>query len=151
MKTLDFELLLKISAAIIGAVGLLYQLRNLRLTFRSSIKTDLEILKMLEPNDPNYEIVRENINDSIKRVYGDPNKKRFKIYSQGDFYGGLMCSIMFSYWTYYLCQDGFSFWGLLTGLIAAGGIGGIITGLEPKKTKTKTFTSSVSSVLETPR
>jgi hypothetical protein len=136
MKGLDFELLLKIAAAIIGVIGLLYQLRNLRLTFRSSIKTDLEILKMLDTNDPNYEIVRGSINESIKRVYGDPNKKKFKIYSRLDFYGGILFSIVFTYVTYYLCKDGFSFWGLITGFLALAGLGGIITGLEPKKTKT---------------
>jgi hypothetical protein len=138
METIDFELLLKITAAIIGGVGLLYQLRNLRLTFRSSIKTDLEILKMLEPTDPNYNIVSTSINESIRKVYGDPNKTRFKIYNPVDFYLGLFWSIGFTYWTYYLCHDGFSFWGLLTGFSAFAGIGGVLNGLEPKKLNPET-------------
>lgn len=140
MKEIDFELLLKVTAAVIGVVGVIYQLRNLRLRFRSSIKTDLEILKMIEPTDPNFEIVQTNINESIKKVYGDPTKKKFKVYNPPDFYGGLLWCIGFTYWTYHLCKDGFSFWSLITGFFAFAGLGGIINGLEPKKNKGKVGT-----------
>jgi hypothetical protein len=132
MENIDFELLLKILAGLVGAIGLFLQIRNLRNASRSSIKTDLEILEKLTPSDPNYAIVRNSLDQSIKRVYGDPARRKF-IPSPVDFWFGFIWCIGFGYWTIYLFRDGFSWWAVVTGLFALGGFGGIITGLEGKK------------------
>jgi hypothetical protein len=133
LQKIDYELVLKALALFIGIFGSIYQLRKFRFTFRSSIKTDLEILNMLDPSDPNYEIVKKNIDVSIRQIYMGSNKYRFKIYSKADFYPGLLFLISFTIWTYYLSHNGFTIWAFLTGFFALGGIGGILTGLDSGK------------------
>jgi hypothetical protein len=129
-----FELALKVAAVLIGVLGSFYQLRNLRISSRSSIKTDMEILKMLEPTDPNYKIVKRSIDSSIKNIYKTDEQKT-RIYSPTDFIFGVLFMVGFSIWTYYLSRDGFSYWSILTGFAAFAGFGGILNGLDPKKNK----------------
>ena len=138
MNSIDYELLLKIAAIVVGLIGTLYQFRNWRLTSRSSIKTDLEILEKLDPLHPQREMIQQSIDEAIVTVYGEPNKKKFKIYSPVDFYLGLLFLIGFSYWTYILSREGFSFWSILTGFVAFGGLGGMLNGVDPNRKRATT-------------
>ncbi|MDB5228063.1 MAG: hypothetical protein JWN78_2256 [Bacteroidota bacterium] len=133
MLVIDYELIIKIIALFVGLFGSIYQLRNLRLTFRSSLKTDLDILKMLQEDDPNYSIVKNSINESIKKIYGVSNKNGLKIHSPGDFIFGILFLSGFSFWTYYLVRHDHLFWSYVTGFFAFAGLGGIMNGLDKKK------------------
>lgn len=137
MPTFNGELIFKILAIIVGIFGSIYQLRNLRLTFRSSLKTDLEILKMVEKDDPSYEIIRKGIHESIKQIYGDPSKKRFKIYNPADFYMGFLFMFGFSYWSYFLTKTDHTFWAFVVGFFALAGFGGVLTGVSSKENNQK--------------
>ena len=88
---------------------------------------------MLDKDDPNYLLVKRGIDESIKRTYGETSKSRFKIYSAGDFYAGLLFAIGFSVWAYYLAKNDHIFWAFVTGFFGLTGLGGIVSGLDSKK------------------
>lgn len=130
--TIDYDILLKFFASIIGILGVIYQLRNLKITFKSSIKTDLEILNMLEETDPNFAIVKKSVTESIKKRYSKSNRS-LTIYSITDFILGIIFVFGFGYWTFYLSYESFSFWSLLTGQFAIAGLGGILSAFDKKE------------------
>jgi len=127
------EILLKFIAGAVGLYTSANQLLNLKPTFRSSIKADLEMLKMLEPSDPSYALIKQHIDTSIKQVYLVAQKPERKIYDIRGLIIGILLSAGFSYWTYDLAtRANFSWWSLLTGFFALGGLGVTLGALEPK-------------------
>src|ERR1051325_3313478 len=73
---MDTKLLLDSFTAICGALAGVYQWWNTR--FRSRLKTDLEILKSLEPlgqEEANYKIVKAYIDATITKAYACGHSK----------------------------------------------------------------------------
>ncbi len=134
MENDTYEILVKLAVILFGILGAIYQVRNFSITLRSSIKTDLEILRMLDPNDPNHILVQNKINESIKKVYR-LNQKQLKIYKPADLLFGLLFFFGFGIWTIYLSWENFSVWSLLTINFVITGIGGILSAFQPKKEK----------------
>lgn len=132
---LNLDLIGKLVAAVVGALGVLYQFRQLRATTRASIKTDLDILTQLDKESESYQIVKANVDASIKQVYAIGRKGRFVIYSPGDLIFGSSFLIGFSAWTVYLCRNGFSWWAIATAFFALAGFGGVMNAFDPKKQK----------------
>jgi hypothetical protein len=138
VSRIDWDMLLKAAGIIIGVVVSFYQLRNIMPRSRSTLKIDLEILKLLEPSDPNYSILKAHIDKSIQQTYRLEQQQRFTnfhVYSWGDFIFGVIFAFVFSIGTLYLLKDGFTWWVVLTIFLALGGIGGILNGLEKKPEK----------------
>lgn len=136
---IDFEIIIKALGVVIGAAGTFYQVRNILPKSRSTLKSDLEILKLLEPGDPLHETVRRHVSRQVAYLYPPRRKKpkRGIIYSSTDFWTGVLMAVMFTTWTIYLTRDGFTWWAVLTGFVALGGLGGILTGLENPREKAK--------------
>lgn len=126
---MNWELLLKTLGIIVGVVASLYKLRRIAPKSRSVLRTDLEILKLLEPSDPNYPILKSHIDVKISNIYHHiplEVSKRFKVYNWYTFIFGIIMFLGFSIWTVYLVKDGFSWWALLTGSFAFAGVGNIL-------------------------
>ncbi|MDQ3801492.1 MAG: hypothetical protein M3384_18880, partial [Acidobacteriota bacterium] len=128
---------------ILQAVGLLtgvilssLQLRNLVSKSRSTLKTDVEIFKMLKPEDPGYEHLKKHVAKSIENIYSSSERRNFigiKVYSWDDFILGVVFLLIFPIATFYLYRYGYNVWALVTGFLVLAGIGGILNGLDRKK------------------
>jgi hypothetical protein len=116
----DWDLVLKALGFVVAAVAAYVQIRDLRLTSRTSLKTDLEILKLLDSNDSTYNTVKTAVDGRIARLYapkpGNTSTRWFLAI------GGLLWALGFSYWTFKLVQPGFTWWALLTGYLALTGV-----------------------------
>ena len=66
---MNWELLLQASGIVVGAIISLYQISHLLPGSRSTLKADLEILKLLEPTDPNHHIVKAHVDSTIRSIY----------------------------------------------------------------------------------
>lgn len=135
--------LIKTALPIVGGIGtsvlstiITAMVKNLISDPRSNLKTDLEILKLLTSTDPVYETLKGQIVASIESIYLESGKSaelklgNMKIYGLKDFLLGFVLLLLFSIWTIFLSINGFSWWSLLTGFFALGGIGGISNSLD---------------------
>jgi hypothetical protein len=129
------EIILQAVGLVVGAIFSLLQVRNAVHGSRSTLKTDLEILKLLDPTDPNHALVRAHVTESMRKIY--PNQvagataSGFKIYNWPQFFIGITFSLVFSAITLYLLRDGFSWWALMTGFFAVGGFGNLFMAFDP--------------------
>lgn len=123
MSSIDLDSVLKAVLAVLGAVAATYQIRAVIPKPRAALKSDIEILRLLDPSDPNYRIVKASIDEKIELVYGDKTEQRTHSSTQDWFYliFGASWACVFAYITFYIVKDGFTWWALLTGYIAAAG------------------------------
>jgi hypothetical protein len=148
----DWDLLQALAKAvgsIIGVAAAGYQayrlgVRNFR--SRTTLKRDLDILKMVDQADPGHAILKAHVDRMIRELYAPPApsvRKRLpspkhirafvstlardfpKPKKPSDFVSGLLSFVGFSVWTAYLDRGGFSWWSLLTGVFALSGLLGI--------------------------
>lgn len=129
------EIILQAVGLVVGAIFSLLQVRNAVHGSRSTLKTDLEILKLLDPADPNHALVRAHVTESMHKIY--PNQAAgataggFKVYNWQRFIIGITFSLIFSIITLYLLREGFSWWALITGFFAVGGFGNLFMAFDP--------------------
>ncbi len=123
------------AVVVIGGAGLsLFQLYNRLPKFRTSLMRDIEILKMLDINDPTYKIIRASIVDRVAEIY-NPSSTSFResrVHSWPHLVFGVLLLCIFGIWTYTLFRDN-SWWAVLTGFLAFGGFGNILIAFEDKK------------------
>jgi hypothetical protein len=131
---LDWELILKALGAIISVLLAYVQFRGLNLTSRATLKTDLEILKLLDAGNPNYPVVKQSIDQRLALLYAEPpaQTKRYIGERIGIAALGLVVALGFSYWTFKLVEPGFTWWSLLTGYLALAGVIWMIMGATGK-------------------
>jgi hypothetical protein len=138
LLNISADTILKFITILGGAWAWLYQWRNLR--FRSNLKTDLEILKSLEPSgkeEREYKILKAHINTIIAKAYsGAHPQKRRKLYWFDLFQGLLFLTGSFA-WTVDALAGGLDlkseWWRLLIALLFAFvGFASILNGLNRK-------------------
>ncbi len=138
---MDLELMLKAAGLLIGAVSTVYQLIQARPRLRSTLKADLEILKLVEADSEQYRLVKTYVDQTIRQVYGQEAQARaapgLRVYSWSTLVFGIVLAGGFTVWTFYLVRDGFSWWAVLTGFFALGGIGNIMSSLDPRSGRTR--------------
>jgi hypothetical protein len=138
-ETLD--LTLKAVGLLVGAVFSLYQARHFISPSRTRLKTDLEILKLLEESHPSRPLLQAIVDTSLREIYGTPTPavqqtvQRRQIHRWGDFIGGILMMIVFGAATFYILLRDPSWWALLTAFFTFAGFGGIVTSYEPKEKK----------------
>ena len=116
---LDWGLLLKGVGAAAGLLGLFFALPKLRLTRRTTIKTDLEILELLrKTNDPLCDRVDDHIRRRMEALYPPPDLRTDPVKVWMVRIGSAAGAVGLTIWTMYLNRDGFSGWSILTGLYA---------------------------------
>ncbi|MFC1920201.1 hypothetical protein ACFLYQ_00575 [Chloroflexota bacterium] len=91
------------------------------------LKNDIEILKGLKETDhPKYDVVKQHIDLMVQQVYEKPPQQTgFKFKKPREtvlFVMGIIAVVGFSFWTWYLVRDAFTWWAIGTGF-------GIITGI----------------------
>jgi hypothetical protein len=122
-----WDLLIKAVGAVIAAAVAYLQILSARPISRAALKTDLEILKLVDSADPYYETIRKSITRRIRLLYeeeAESLRNRLRRWAIGVF--GLLGGVGFSYWTFYLVRDGFTWWAVLTGYLALAGLWGIV-------------------------
>lgn len=80
------ELIIYSLIGISGFIPAIYYLRKIVAQSRYKLKTDLEILNMLDEKDPKYNVVRNRVEKNIDHIYKTNSKLR--IYSYKDLIGG---------------------------------------------------------------
>ena len=93
---------------------------------RGPLTRDLEILKILDRDDPAYAIVRAHVDKQISKIYESPSMplKKPKIRNWNNLIIGVVFLVIFVPWTYSLYCKG-SWWALLTGFLVVGGVGNV--------------------------
>ena len=131
LKVLSFDLLLKALAILAGIVGAAYQIRQFATLSRSSIKIDLEILKMLDKSDESYEIVKNRVDLLIKRVYAK-KKEGFIVYDSRRFAFGIISFLVSLPLSFRLNSNGLTMFGSAAILYMILSIGSVLQSLDPK-------------------
>lgn len=123
--TSDWELPLKALGFVVAVIVAYIQARNLYLTTRTSVKTDLEILKLLDATDANYQKVKTAVDLRIADLYAPKQPVRWALVGIG-----FVWACGFSYLTFRLVQPDFSWLSLLTGYQALAGVAFIFMGIK---------------------
>ncbi len=91
---------------------------------RSSLKTDLEILKLLDPADSSYQTVKKAVDKRIARLYSpEPTRPEADMFWSWVFaIFGVLWALGFSYGTFVLLRPAFTWWAVLTGYLAFAGL-----------------------------
>jgi hypothetical protein len=132
--------LVKVIGIVAAAVAVAYQISQFKANSRSSIKADLEILKLLDASQPEYQRVKNHVDGLIRQFYPEQptaSKRGFTVYNRGEFASGIVCLLLFPAWTAYLIQTGSPWWALLTAFSAFTGFGLLLNGLDADRQSKK--------------
>ena len=122
------EIIITFVGLIVTATIAISQLHRTISIRRARLKHDLEMLKLTKdlgfPSGRLEKLLEEDINTFLEeesmrgaqKWYSDPEIIGMTIY-------GFAVLIGFGLWTNYLLRDGFTWWAVLTGFFAFGGIG----------------------------
>jgi hypothetical protein len=130
---MDFlKVLAVVVTAVVTAIAAIFKLRDVfgRAWKRSGLKADLEIYRLLEPSDPNLEVVKTSIDASIQRLYG-PGTNR-KVSDWTSLVVGCVFTVAFAAWTAYLLRDGFTWWAIPTVFFVIVGLTSFAQAFQPK-------------------
>jgi hypothetical protein len=120
--------LLKAIAAIGAAAAALIPILNSQLFSRprAKLKTDLEILHLLDPHDENYPLVKASVDSSIRTIYLQQEKRKLseklKRFNWRLLITGVIVLGGFGWWTVSLVRDD-SWWAIVTGYFTFIGLG----------------------------
>jgi hypothetical protein len=94
---------------------------------RATLKTDVEILNLLNASNPEqriegYNAVKAHVERSIRKIYRTEGGQKF--YRDPDVIKGGLIFLVFSLITLYMLKDGFTFWALVPGFVALTGLAG---------------------------
>ncbi len=134
------EMVLQLISIVVGAFFSYKNFANSLPTSRAQLKADLDILKLLDPQDPNYGLVHDQVTASVRRIYRRhiprdvASPSRMPNWTMLIFYA--VVTLLLTIWTVYLLRDGFSWWALATGFFAFGFFGNVLTELEKKRPPT---------------
>jgi hypothetical protein len=120
----------------LSTIAAFYQLTSITPGSRATLKTDLEILKLLRASTPDYKsdadylAVRTHVDETIRKTYRGGGRR--KLYRDPDFLKGIFTFLLFFGITVYMLKDGFTFWSLVPGFVALTGLGGVSIALKRK-------------------
>lgn len=127
---MNFDLIIKAVGAVVAAVVSLTRLSTHYFHGRARLKSDIEIMNMLDEDDPNYKLVAEHVNKSIHAIYSEEKDKEIPAVSNWrDLIFGIILLLFGMIWTLYVLRDGFSWWSIISILIVFASFGSILSGL----------------------
>ena len=138
---MNWQIILQALGIVVGAVLGTSQVLGRLPKSRTTLKHDLEVLKLLDSSHPQRDVIEQHVQESINRIYKPRRDRRaqivgnFAIHQPDNFIFGVVALFGGVLWTLYLVRGGFSWWSLLSGLLAFSGFGGIMNGLEDKGKK----------------
>jgi hypothetical protein len=113
----NWDAVIKAVGVVVALAAAYTQAKSLRPMSRGALKSDLEILKLLDTSDPKYKLIKSNIDSRIDRIYGPAPVKDLPTMLLG-----ALWALGFSFWTFFLVKDHFTWWSLLTGYQALAGL-----------------------------
>jgi len=127
---------LKVLGIILSTYSSIYIVPRLKRRTKAGLKTDLEILKLMqETNHPKKSDLQDYVGSVIETIYVK-EAGRFGFHSPIKnpfiFMLGIICLPIFIIWTVRLYPDG---WMFLTGFLAFASLGWIIIGFEEPRTQ----------------
>ena len=146
----NWDLILKALGFLVAATAAYFQVRNLNFAMRVSLKTDLEILNLLNASDPNYTALKRAVDMRVKSLYPeeetDTSAQRVLRIMAG--FIGVFWTLGFAYWTFSLSLPDFSWWSLLTGYLAFVGVGILVMAISGKHLLGKNLASLEATFLK---
>ena len=134
-----------IAASIAGAFlaidktkNAIMRLSNTKPMLRKSIRADIELLKIMEAKDPEYDELKNHIKKQVEIMIKEEGKKEIINKNWAQILIGLCMAGGFGYWTYHiiLTKPLSNWWIILTIWGALAGLGFLFSGYEkssPKK------------------
>lgn len=132
LQTFNWETGVALIFIVIGLLKAIPYLKELKPKSRSKLKTDIKILKMLNEDDPQYDTIRNSINEDIRAIYGRKDEG-IGIYNPGDLVGGLILLVFSTLGFSYVVQQNYTLIFRVPLIVAfvtliLGSIGGILKG-----------------------
>ncbi|CAN5646661.1 hypothetical protein BH20ACI4_BH20ACI4_08150 [soil metagenome] len=121
----DFlEILVTVIGIVVGAVISIYQVSRAISPKRSSLHHDLETLKLARELEIPAKTLEDEIIQRLAKLEPDYKPPKWRITGDVIYQSvfGIIVALGLGYWTYYLSKDVFSWWSVLTGLFAFGGL-----------------------------
>lgn len=122
---------------------------NSKPLLRTSIKADLELLKLMESGDPGYEELKNHIKSQVEAMVKEEQKKELITGNFFQIFVGLAMTSGFGYWTYVIATTTISiWWTILTVWGALAGFGFLMSATEkssPNKKIQPTANASADS------
>src|SRR5262245_5148617 len=111
------------------AVG---NLVNSKPLLRKAIKADLDLLKLMNKNDPGHKLLTDHIKKQVEALIREDKKKEIVIKDWLRIVFGLSMAGGSGYWTYYIIKDQntSNWWMILSVWIALAGLGVLIGAIE---------------------
>ena len=120
---MNWDLLIKAFGTVFGIVVGIYQIRNMLPRQRMHLRADPEILKLLENDDPNRNLVGERVRKQIQAIYDPiPRHSAWTVGHVGNVAVGFIWAAGFSYWSFYESRNQFNSWSIVTGIIGLLGV-----------------------------
>ena len=114
---MNWDIVLQAVGIFIGAVVSLYQIQKLRPAPRSKLKSDLEILQLIDTSDENYAIIKAHVDNTVRQIYSDEAAKRSLKIDWGLVIFFSLLALGFIFWTLNLIQTEQQGWAILTGAV----------------------------------
>lgn len=127
LGSVDWDAVTKAVGVLVALAAAYTQAKSFRPMSRGALKSDLEILKLLDTSDPKHALIKSNIDLRIDRIYGPPAAKDWLMIAVG-----VLLALGFSYWTLSLVKYHFTWWSVLTGYFAVVGLYSVLMGLRGK-------------------
>jgi hypothetical protein len=135
--------ILKVLTPLLVAVVAYFQ-RRYFIRPRSKLKTDLEMLELLQGEDLKLELekVKSSIASQVNNIYGASGAEHNSVWLA---VFGASWTLVFFYLTFWLYNSGDDwYWWTLTGFLTFAGIGWVGMGLEKKKVRETTTMTGVN-------
>jgi hypothetical protein len=131
------EPILTVVGIVAGGALTVYQITRAVSPIRSSLRHDLETLKLARELNMPAKALEDDIAQRLAKLEPDYQPLRWRITSEVVLQSltGILMAIGFGYWTYYLSKGGFSWWSVLTGFFALGGAGQLFIAFDEQRRK----------------
>lgn len=121
---MNIESILKILGSIGGLFVAVQQIIKIyeRPNERKSLLEDLEVYSKTPDSFSEKKLIEAKIAANMKSLYSDKSQKETQKIDWGQVMILAVMSIGLAYWSYYLSRETFSFWSILPGIFALGGL-----------------------------
>ena len=122
--SMNWDLFLKAASTVVAACVAAIQLRSVVVNSRASIKSDLEILKLLGESHPLYGSVRDRVHARIASYYGDSlGRPVAPVHRAVLAAAGLVMAATFGYFSWLITREAWTWTVLATVYLSLGGLG----------------------------
>jgi len=123
-QKVEWDIVAAAIGTVITAIVAFYRIRSALPKPRTQLKTDLEIMELIGEEHERYPEMKRSTDILLADIY--LRRPQFSAAERRSIWGyrilfGLW-TVGFTFWTFYLLRSGWSWWVLLTGMLAFGGL-----------------------------